>query len=178
MRGRKPKPTATQIAAGDPRKLGAHKLQAKLDAEPKATKGFPACPRHLRGRARAAWKFWTEELEAMGIDKRPDSMMLEGACIGYERAVLADLIVAKEGLIVKESRIDEESGEVVVLKYKNHPAIAISRAAWTQLRVFSSEFGLSPVSRTRLTVEKTDSGEEDLMAILSKPRAPRPVVLQ
>jgi hypothetical protein len=27
------------------------------------------------------WRFWREELEAMDPDRRPDAMMLEGACV-------------------------------------------------------------------------------------------------
>ena len=38
------------------------------------------------------------------------------------------------------------------------------------LKAFCSEFGLSPISRTRLSVEKPTVEEDDLMAILSQPR--------
>ena len=38
------------------------------------------------------------------------------------------------------------------------------------LKSFCSEFGLSPVSRTRLTIEKPADGEDELIAILSQPR--------
>jgi len=174
MRGRKPKPTAAQIAAGDPRKRGVRKLREKLESEPKATRGLPACPRHLRGRARAAWGFWAEELAAMGLDKRPDAQMLEGACVNYGRAVEADLIVQRDGIMQDISEIDGESGEVILLKSQTHPAIRVSNAAWRQVRAFASEFGLSPVSRTRLTIEKRDDGAEDLAKILMQPRALRP----
>lgn len=172
MRGRKPKPTAAQIAAGDPRKKGVHKLQDKLEAEPKATRGLPDCPRHLRGRARAAWKFWSEELADMQIDHRPDAMMLEGACINYSRAVQADLILENEGLMVEEWGENRESGKRILLKMRQHPAIHVSNAAWRQVRAFCSEFGLSPVSRTRLSIEKKDK-TEDLMEMLSRPRTPK-----
>ena len=169
MRGRKPKPTASQIAAGDPRKHGARKLKSKLATEPKATRGLPECPRHLKGRARAAWNFWAEELAAMSIDRRPDAMMLEGACVNYGRAVLADLIIDREGLMFEEWTLTE-NGEKSLTGLKTHPAIRISNAAWRQVRGFCSEFGLSPVARTRLAIEKKDSNREDLLAILSKPR--------
>jgi hypothetical protein len=73
MKGRKPKPIDQQIAEGDPRRHGINKLKERLAAEPKATRGLPQCPRHLRGRSRAAWSFWSAELEAMNIDRRPDA---------------------------------------------------------------------------------------------------------
>lgn len=164
MRGRKPKTTRQQINEGDPRKRGANKLKAKLDAEPRAERGLPECPEHLGERARAAWVMWKEELEKMRLDCRPDGPMLEGACVNYARAVDADLLIAQSGLCVAEV---SESG---ARKVKANPAIAISNAAWRQVRSFCSEFGLSPVSRTRLTIEEAGNATEDLLKLLSKPR--------
>lgn len=173
MKGRKPKPAARQIAEGDPRKRGKHKLIDRLNAEPRASHGLPDCPRHLKGRARAAWQFWAEELAVMDLDRRPDAMMLEGACVNYARAVEADEIIARDGLTVEESIIDEDSGERIVLKVKKHPAVEISNVAWRAARAFCSEFGLSPTSRTRLSVDKKNVGAEDLASILGAPREQR-----
>jgi P27 family predicted phage terminase small subunit len=177
MKGRKPKPTARQISEGDPRKKGVRKLREKLAAEPKASKGLPECPRHLKGRARYAWKFWSEELAAMGLDRRPDAMSLEGACVNYSRAVQADLAIATEGLTVEcwdvEPATATDPGRRSLLEVKTNPAVAISNAAWRQLRLFCSEFGFSPVSRTRLAIEKKDDGEADLAKMLMTPRQPK-----
>jgi P27 family predicted phage terminase small subunit len=172
MQGRKPKPIARQIAEGDPRQRGKRKLEEKLAAEPKAARGLPPCPRHLKGRARAAWNFWSEELAAMSLDRRPDAIVLEGACIGYQRAVEADLIIAKEGPVLRHITEDPQTGQPME-KVKVHPAVSVSRGAWAQVRAFASEFGLSPVSRTRLSTEKKLEEEDDLMAILMQPRVPR-----
>lgn len=174
MTGRKPKPLGKAAADGDTRKMGARKLAAKIAAEPQATRGLPPCPDHLNERAAGAWRFWAEELADMGLDKRPDAQMLEGACVNYARAVKADLLVEVDGLTVEESSIGD-NGERTVLKIKAHPAVAISNAAWRQVRAFCGEFGLSPVSRARLAIER-DTKTEDLAEILSRPRAPRPVV--
>ena len=172
MRGRKPKANAQQIMEGDPAKRGPKKLRERLAREPKSSRGLPDCPRHLKGRARAAWNFWAPELVVMKLDNLPDAMMLEGACIGYAQAVQADLIIEKEGPICTHYTADPQTGEPMQ-KLKAHPAVAISRSAWTQVRSFCSEFGLSPVARMRLTVEKQDNAEQDLAAILSSPREPR-----
>lgn len=173
MRGRKPKPTALQIAQGDPRKLGKNKLEEKLAAEPDVKRGLPDCPRYLRGRARHAWGFWAEELAHMNLDAKPDAMMLEGACVAWAKAVEADLILARDGLIVEDSIIDKKSGERIVLKRKRNPADHISNSAWRQVRAFCSEFGLSPTSRTRLSVGKRDTAEMEIAELLSRPREPR-----
>jgi P27 family predicted phage terminase small subunit len=172
LRGRKPKPLKRQISEGDTRKKGVRKLKQALAAEPKATRGLPECPTHLTGLAKTAWKFWSKELREMKLDCRPDAVMLEGACVGYARAVAADLLIAKVGSVVAEPVLGKE-GELLGCKYKTYPAVTISKAAWSQVRSFCSEFGLSPVSRTRLAMEKPDTGESDLMAMLSAPREPR-----
>ena len=173
VRGRKPKPIRQQINEGDPSKVGKHKLEKKLETEPKATRGLPSCPKHLKGIARAAWNFWHEELTAMRLDARPDAQMLEGACVAYGRAVKADQLLETDALLIVEPIFDKER-KVFGSKLKSHPAVAISNCSWRNVRSFCSEFGLSPVSRTRLTLEKSDSSGVDLFAILSRPRERKP----
>ena len=185
MRGRR-MPTAQAIAEGDPRRKGVHKLDAKLAAEPKAERGLPDCPKRLQGLAREAWGFWSEELEKMGLDHRPDGPMLEGACRQYARAVAADLLIEAEGIILEEPvtalrsvRTPEgivREKEVVGVTRVVNPAVGVSDKCWGKVLQFCSQFGLSPVSRTRLTIEKKDDGEKELLALLSKPRAAKDAV--
>src|SRR5512139_1727103 len=138
-RGRKPKPAARQIAEGDPSKRGVRKLDERLASEPAATKGLPACPRHLTGWARRIWKFWSEELEAMDQDRRPDAIMLEGACVNYARAVEADLQIQLDGMYIPEPIVNK-SGEVIAVKKRKHPAEQVSARAWKLVHSFCSEF--------------------------------------
>ena len=170
MRGRKPKPTELQISEGDPRRLGVHRLEQKLKAEAKGTRGLPKCPPHLKGLARKAWRFWSEELAHMNLDCRPDALMLQGACVAYQAAIEAYETIQKQGPLVAKRILDPETNKLVVSNVKPHPAVAQGNAAWMLLKAFCSEFGLSPVSRTRLAIEKPADGEDDLMAILSQPR--------
>lgn len=172
--GRKPKPLGQ---GGDTRKIGVNKLTAKMELEPKASHGLPDCPRHLRGIAREQWKVWAEDLADMNLDRHPDGPMLEGACVAYESAVKAYEMLQRDGEIVEESTIND-AGEVVVLKRKTHPAVALRNAAWTLVKAFCSEFGLSPVSRTRLAIEKRDDGRAELLASLREdcPAPQRPAV--
>jgi P27 family predicted phage terminase small subunit len=170
VRGRKPKPIAQQILEGDPRKVGVHRLERGLEAVAKASRGLPKCPPHLRGLARKAWRFWAEELAHMNLDCRPDALMLEGACIAYQAAIDAYETIQKQGPLVAKRILDPETNKLVVSNVKPHPAVAQGNAAWMLLKGFCSEFGLSPVSRTRLTVEKPDDGEDELLEILSQPR--------
>ncbi len=55
------------------------------------------------------------------------------------------------------------------MKIIRNPADVVSNRAWGWSRL-CSEFGLSPVSRTRLTIEKQDSGKDDPMTALMQPR--------
>jgi P27 family predicted phage terminase small subunit len=131
---------------------------------------LPKCPPHLKGRARKAWKFWSEELERMNLDCRPDAQMLEGCCVAYETAVECYETIQAQGRLVAKRILDPETNKLIVANVKPHPAVAQMNAAWTLLKMFCSEFGLSPVSRTRLAVETPADAEDDLMAILSQPR--------
>lgn len=109
----------------------------------------------------------------MSLDCRPDGPMLEGACAAYEAAVEAYETIQKQGRLVAKRILDPKTNELVVVNVKSHPAVAQGNAAWVLLKAFCSEFGLSPVSRTRLAIEKSTTGEADLMALLSQPRERR-----
>lgn len=174
MRGRKPKPTSLQVAEGDPRKLGVRKLEQKMEAEAKGSRGLPKCPAHLKGLARKAWRLWSEELAHMNLDCRPDGPMLEGACAAYQAAIEAYETIQKQGSLVAKRILDPETNKLVVSNVKPHPAVAQGNAAWMILKAFCSEFGLSPVSRTRLAIEKPSDAEDDLLEILSQPRERKP----
>jgi P27 family predicted phage terminase small subunit len=98
-----------------------------------------------------------------------DAIMLAGACVNYARAVQANEMI-RHGCIIEEPIINHTTEEMTGTKIKNHPAVAISNAAWRQVRAFCSEFGLSPVSRTRLALEQPDTSSEHLMKLLATPR--------
>ena len=173
MTGRKPRPAARQIAEGDPRKRGVHKLDELADGEPKATRGLPECPKHLKSIARKAWRFWADELEGMSLDCRPDAMMLEGACVSYQTFVeLYELIEGQGKLVAKKER-NPQTGQLEVVDVRPHPALHIRDRALMQMRAFCSEFGFSPVSRARLFVERREADGDDLMALLTQPRKPK-----
>jgi len=173
VRGRKPKPIKVQIAAGDPRMKGKHKLEQQLAAEPKAGRGLPPCPDYLAGRAQEAWAFWSQELVLMDLDRRPDGPMLEGVCIAYDAAIACYETIKTQGRFIARKALDPKTNKLVVVDVKPHPAVRQGNQALALMKAFCSEFGLSPVSRTRLAVDKLDDGEADLMELLGRPRAKR-----
>jgi P27 family predicted phage terminase small subunit len=176
MKGRKPKSTALQIVEGDPRRLGKNKLLEKQAREPEAREGLPRCPAYLQKnqRAREAWNLWVKELEKMDLARRPDAHMLEGAVIAYAESVACYLLVEKQGRVIAR-RARDASGNWVVVGMVAHPAVRQRNQALLIMRAFCSEFGLSPISRTRLSVEPVDDDEDDLWKLLSQPRTNRRV---
>jgi P27 family predicted phage terminase small subunit len=170
MKGRKPKPAARQIAEGDPSKRGVLKLDGLEEGEPKATRGLPGCPKHLRGVARKAWRFWAEELEGMSLDCRPDAMMLEGACVSYQTYVELYELIETQGKLVAKKERNPQTGQMEVVDVRAHPALHVRDRALMQMRAFCSEFGLSPVSRARLFIERRESDDDDLLDLLAQPR--------
>jgi P27 family predicted phage terminase small subunit len=165
------KPIRQQINEGDPQKRGVRTLRECLQSEPKAAHGLPACPKHLKGRARAAWAILKEELEAMNLDCRPDSLALEGACSSYAIAADAEEILAREGL-QREVPVFHR-GQQIGTETRNHPALRIRNAAWGKFLAFATQFGLTPQARQSLAVERPDDGAAELAEILSRPRKPR-----
>jgi P27 family predicted phage terminase small subunit len=158
MRGRKPKPLAQQISAGDPRQRGKQKLKQKLLNEPSGTHGIPDCPEWLQGDAREEYDRLKTELELMGLDRLVDAGMVECAAAMKDIAKTAYLAIKRDGLEVED---------------RAHSMVSVLNAAATRYKAFASELGASPVSRTRLTVEKKDSGEADLLKLLGGAREPR-----
>ncbi len=173
MRGRKPKPVSRQIAEGDPSKRGVHKLRSMLEAEPKAGRGLPDCPKHLKGMARKAWRFWAEELAGMSLDCRSDAMMLEGACVSYQTYVELYELIETQGKLVAKKERNPHTGQMEVVDVRPHPALHVRDRALMQMKAFCSEFGLSPVSRSRLSVERQETDDYDPWAQLDRPLQPK-----
>jgi len=52
--------------------------------------------------ARDCYEFWRTELRAIGIDRKPDAQALAAAAMSYRCAVEAELMVEREGQIIRE----------------------------------------------------------------------------
>jgi len=147
---KKPKPLALQIAEGDRSKRGRLKLASKSIPQP--MRGLPACPPHLRGRARAAWNLLRNELEAMDLDATADAMLLEALCVNYQTHVKASLKIAQQGEVIKDAILSRDTGQIIGHRSKKNPWLAIREHAHRLLLSFFSEFAISPAARSRLNV--------------------------
>jgi P27 family predicted phage terminase small subunit len=137
LRGPAPKPTASK------KREGTHRADRAPKNEPTPEIAAPDCPPGVADDpdAKGYWDSLVPQLVAEGLLSRIDSASLEGLCRSYSVAVRADRLLAKGVTHITPW------GEQV------HPAVAISRNAWTEVRKFASEFGLTPAARSRVNAQ-------------------------
>ncbi len=122
-------------------------------AEPKPKKQKPKCPDWLSDEAKVVWRRTTKQLEAMDLLYAADADIIAAyanAVVNYQRA---SELVDRSGVLIKGRR----DGVVT------NPAVRVQRDCAQQIRQFASELGLTPSSRTRLSVEQETAGERDLL---------------
>ena len=148
MAGRKPKPTALKELEGNPGKRALNKNEPKPG-------GIPACPSSLDTTAKHEWTRVSRELIAVGLLTSVDRAMLAAYCDAWSRWSQA----TKE---LQALRLAKGKSVLVVGTKTGYPMqnplIGVINTAADQMRKFGAELGLSPSSRTRLSVEP--AGEE------------------
>lgn len=148
MRGRPPKPNVIKIAEGNPSKR-------PIRAEPTPTRGEPGMPSELDDEARAEWRRIVPELMAVGVLTVVDRGVLANYCMAWSRWLKAEKEIATGGITVST-----EHG------LRKHPAISVAEGAQRIMLAFLQQFGLSPVSRARLTTTRVDE-KSDLEKFLA-----------
>src|ERR1700745_1355527 len=106
----------------------------------------------------------------MQIDHKPAAQALGPASMAYCRAVEAELLVTREGAVVREPIYYKGERLGRAFRLKRHPASTVAVASWLVVKAFVVEFGLTPAARTRLTVDRKSGDAEDLNKLLSGPR--------
>ena len=144
MRGRKPKPTHLRVIEGNPGKRPINKKEAK----PRAT--IPAAPAHLSAVAKAEWKRISPELHKLGLLTRIDRAALAAYCTAWGRWVDAEKMLREHGVLVKTKKTGFPM---------QSPYLAIANKAMDQMTRLLTEFGMSPSSRSRISV--TDAAPAD-----------------
>ncbi len=135
-----------------------------LNRDPDPPKGAPKMPPGMPDRAKTLWRRLTTELDALNLITVVDGAALEGICRAYDQAVEADQIIKRcQREIRKELNT---KGPVTASGWYQRLGVqnAISKKAWSQFKVLSIEFGLTPASRTRLSVGETGRVIDDLEA--------------
>jgi len=130
MRGRKPKPEG--LSTRRPRRREGGPV-AKL----------PPCPAHLQGEARKEWFRIGHQLVSYGLMTEVDKAALAAYCQAWARWVEAEEQVGKFGTVIKSP-----NGFPV-----QSPYLPIANRAMEQMMRLLVEFGMSPSSRSRVTVQ-------------------------
>lgn len=157
--GPRPKPTKLKVLQGTAQPCRT------LPYEPNPEVEVPTCPAFLTELARKEWDRIVPELERLNLVSQVDRAALAAYCASYGRWVQSELCIEAEGTFydkVKREGMDEHGCDVFSLEKKKHPAVLISQEERRQMRAFLTEFGLTPASRTRISVapKKIESDEE------------------
>lgn len=144
MAGRRPKPTALKELAGNPGKRAMNRSEPKFS-------GLPTCPSHLDKQAKAEWKRISKELSAVGLLTSVDRAALAAYCQCWSRWVQAEKKIQETSLVVKAAK----SGYPI-----QNPYVGIANTALDLMKKFLTEFGLTPASRSRLSVDSDKSSAD------------------
>lgn len=121
-------------------------------------------PEDLLPAAKEEWQRIVPELLKLGLLAKVDQKALSAYCHAFARWRQAEQDVAKYGLTIEEPVIDPKTGWQrrlrgrYVVRLKANPAAAKSSDAMKLMKSFLIEFGLTPASRSRLSV--ADPGAE------------------
>ena len=138
MSGPPPKPTALKILQGNP---GKRRLNKK---EPKPKNEIPTCPTHLCKHGKMEWKRMVKELAVLGLITKIDRAALSGYCTAWGNYVEASIGISKTGYLVKS--------RTGVLRI--NPLVTVQNRALDHLKGFLLEFGMTPASRSRISISK------------------------
>ena len=135
MRGRKPKPSQKKKLEGNP---GKRKLN-KREPRPRVSSRVEAA--EIDRRAHEFIATYLPQLQAMGIFTDADQAALELMSVHYSIAWRAAEIVTREGLMLKNA-----------FGWAKHPLLQVLRDNSTAFKSYAAEFGLTPSSRSRISV--------------------------
>lgn len=125
--------------------------------EPKPDICIPDAPEFLSDRALQEWQRIAPALAEMGLLSQLDKMALAAYC-----SAVARLWQAEEQLKIEGVTVTNERGR----RIKN-PLVDVANAASKQISLFASQFGMSPSTRSGVSV-KTPEKENPLAKFKKK----------
>ena len=134
-RGRKPKPTAKKLLAGNPGKRALNKAEPEFS---KITDVDP--PEWLSNRAAQMWRMVVPELLRENVVAITDLHNVEAFCVAYDNWRMAQESVQQHGIVVAGA----QGGPI------KNPALTAANETMRQIVTFGSMLGLDPASHTRL----------------------------
>ena len=158
------KPTKLKVLEGNPgkRSLNQYEPQPKVEQ--------PSCPAFLCYEARVEWKRIVPKLIMLGLISRIDRAALAAYCQAYGRWAKAEK--ALKAIEDKFKNINAGGG----LCYQTpkgywvmQPLVGVANKSLEQMHKFLIEFGMTPASRSRISVNAPGS-EDPLDKLLSTSR--------
>lgn len=140
------KPTKLKELEGNP---GKRELNRE---EPTPNPAIPDCPAFVKGSGRKEWKRVADELFILGLLTRIDRGALAAYCQSYGRWEEAERKLVKEGVLFETS-----NGNLI-----QNPRLAVANKAMEMMHKFLTEFGMTPASRSRISVPKDESLDDPL----------------
>lgn len=148
IRGRKPKPTHLKLVTGNPGKRALNKAEAKV------LPALPSPPPHLCDEGKVEWGRVSQDLFDAGLLTKIDRGSLAIYCQAYGRWVRAENALAAmaaadtefHGLLIKTS-----NGNVI-----QNPLVGTANTAMGAVNKYAVEFGMTPSSRSRISVASGD----------------------
>lgn len=145
MAGRKPKPTALKVIAGNP---GGRPLP-KNEPKPKADTG--RCPTRLKGMARKEWNRLVPILKDAGLFTRVDRNAMAMYCDQYSIYCEAMKSINDVGAVIKDSQN----------RPAQNPYFRVANKASGIMSRMLVEFGMTPSSRSRVQVVPPEGATQD-----------------
>jgi len=143
MAGRKTIPTNLKILRVNP---GKRKLN---ENEPDPSLSIPKFPSHLSAEAKKEWERISKELFKLGLLSEIDRASLVAYCVLWARWIESERKVKRQGIMLKS-----KDGKYA---YQN-PYLSVANKALVQMKSHLIEFGMTPSSRSRISIA---GGEEE-----------------
>ena len=132
------------------------------DREPQPAKELPRCPSWLDKSSRAAWRVLAPALHECGILTKIDRNPLARYCRFWTRWRRAEDWIEENGSAYPLKDADGKTRRIMTF-----PQVAIANALALQLTRLEQEFGMTPASRSRLTLEQAELERDPLKEFLA-----------
>ena len=158
-RGPQKLPANVHVLRGNPSKLSINELLREFNPETE----IPGVPKHLWPEAKKEWKRVANELVRYGLISKLDRAALSLYCQAWAKLVWAESMLARAMATAEEGRIAAEAkgevwrgGDGIMVPSPNGSLVyshhwVVQRRAAQEVHWYLQAFGLSPVSRGRVT---------------------------
>ena len=157
--GRKSKPTRLKLLRGNPGKRAINKNEPK----PELAHNIK-CPAWFGKIAKAEWNRITPELQRLKLLTIIDLKGLEAYCLTYQEYVESERVLAKEGRVYETVAKNGEQA------FRARPEVMISQKARQLLKGFLAEFGMTPSSRSGVSIVDNSGKNDAVEKLLFGPR--------